>query len=421
MTESTTSNMDNVQQKHEEIGTCFCKDCHHSRMERIQKERKQLQVNRLILQNTNYGHIHYVHHVTMERTYELSIQPVTAIKVKTNEHELQPTTIDVAKSQDIEDNNVQVNMQTEVKIFKEHMDTVNELITNREAVDVAKRQDINEVKLVNTTTPWDSQEMLTCSNQKPCRNDTKLLQMEKDIKNKTIYITIEPQPEEMELTHYGHETIEEIPVRMQEDKCKLNVEEYWLKEETEDCDDSKCSDTESVKSLETMIYSENESGFFGSISDLSGITELPNDCEDQKYKLLQDELDRWRNKELKNDKLEIENEWYDTGNIYQEISLLKQSFYNKLSRTQKYITHLKRENEKQIIQYETDVQCLHYEYQKLEEDYEMLNQEHNNCVNWDDYFDVVQQEYEGKINELEKDLALEKTKNENLQQRIGCP
>ena len=51
----------------------------------------------------------------------------------------------------------------------------------------------------------------------------------------------------------------------------------------------------------------------------------------------------------------------------------------------------------------------------------MLNKEHNNCINWDDYFDVVQQEYEGKINELEKDLALEKTKNENLQQRIGCP
>ena len=224
----------------------------------------------------------------------------------------------------------------------------------------------------------------------------------------------------MELTHYGHETIEEIPVRMQEDKCKLNVEEYWLKEETEDCDDSKCSDTESVKSLETMIYSENESGFFGSISDLSGITEIPN-CEDHKYKLLQDELDKWRNKELKNDKIEIVNEWYDTSNIYQEISLLKQSFYNKLSRTQKYIAHLKRENEKQIIQYETDVQCLHYEYQKLEEDYEMLNQEHNNCVTWDDYFDVVQQEYEGKINELEKGLALEKTKNENLQQRIGCP
>ena len=109
------------------------------------------------------------------------------------------------------------------------------------------------------------------------------------------------------------------------------------------------------------------------------------------------------------------------GNTYQEISHLKQSFYNKLSRTQKFITHLKRKNEKQIIQYETDMQCLHYEYQKLEEDYEMLNKEHNNFINWDDYFDVVQQEYEGKINELEKDLALEKTKNENLQQRIGCP
>ena len=298
MTESTTSNMDNVQHKHEEIGTCFCEDCHHSRMERIQKERKQLQANRYILQNTNYGHIQYVHHVTMERTYELSIQPVTAIKVQTNIHKLQLTTVYDAKGQDIDD----------------------------------------------------------------------------------VHI-----------------------------------------EETEDFDNSEWSDTESVKSLGTMTYSENESGFFGSLSDLSGITEIPNDCEDQKYKLLQDELDRWRNKELKNDKLEIENEWYDTGNIYQEISLLKQSFYNKLSRTQKYIAHLKRENEKQIIQYETDMQCLHYEYQNLEEDYEMLNQEHNNCVTWDDYFDVVQQEYQGKIDELEKDLALEKTKNENLQQRIGYP
>ena len=124
MTESTTSNMDNVQQKHEKFGTCFCKDCHHSRMERIQKERKQLQVNRYILQNTNYGHIHYVHHVTMERTYELSIQPVTVMTIKINVHEVQPTTIDDAKSQDIEDNNVQVNMQTEVKIFKDHMETI---------------------------------------------------------------------------------------------------------------------------------------------------------------------------------------------------------------------------------------------------------------------------------------------------------
>ena len=63
----------------------------------------------------NYGESHYV---PIERAPALWIQPVTAIKVKTNEHELQPTTIDVAKS-----------------------------------------QDINEVKLANTTTPWVSQEM----------------------------------------------------------------------------------------------------------------------------------------------------------------------------------------------------------------------------------------------------------------------
>ena len=217
--------------------------------------------------------------------------------------------------------------------------------------------------------------------------------------------------QDMDTDCYLNQNMEELKVKVQ---VGVHIEE------TEDFDNSEWSDTDSVKSLGTINYSENESGFFGSISDLSGITEIPN-CEDHKYKLLQDELDKWRNKELKNDKIEIVNEWYDTGNIYQEISLLKQSFYNKLSRTQKYITHLKRENEKQIIQYETDVQCLHYEYQKLEEDYEMLNQEHNNCVNWDDYFDVVQQEYGGKIDELEKALALEKTKNENLQQRIGCP
>ena len=34
----------------------------------------------------------------------------------------------------------------------------------------------------------------------------------------------------MEITHYGHATIEEIPVLMQEDKCKLNVEKYLLME-----------------------------------------------------------------------------------------------------------------------------------------------------------------------------------------------
>ena len=55
-------------------------------------------------------------------------------------------------------------------------------------------------------------------------------QMEKDMRNKTVYITIEPQTEEMELTHYGHATIEEIPALMQEDKCKLNVEKYLLME-----------------------------------------------------------------------------------------------------------------------------------------------------------------------------------------------
>ena len=36
--------------------------------------------------------------------------------------------------------------------------------------------------------------------------------------------------EDMELNHYGHATFVEIPVLMQEDECKLNVEKYLLKE-----------------------------------------------------------------------------------------------------------------------------------------------------------------------------------------------
>ena len=84
-------------------------------IEQIDVERKQVPVDILIFLATNYGESHYI---PIERASAFRIQPVTTIKVKTNEHELQPTTIDVAKS-----------------------------------------QDINEVKLANTTTPWDSQEM----------------------------------------------------------------------------------------------------------------------------------------------------------------------------------------------------------------------------------------------------------------------
>ena len=160
-----TQELDVPEQKHEERGNCFCEVCHHKRMEWIQKERKQLQVNRYILQNTSYGHIHYLHHVTMERTSELRIQPATAIRVKMNVNEVQITTVDDAKG-----------------------------------------QDINEVKLVDTTPPWDSQEMLTISKQKPCKNGTKLSQMKKDMRNKTVYITKEPQTVlyTKELNQNGH-------------------------------------------------------------------------------------------------------------------------------------------------------------------------------------------------------------------------
>ena len=70
------------------------------------------------------------------------------------------------------------------------------------------------------------------------------------------------------------------------------------------------------------------------------------------------------------------------------------------------------------MQYETDMQCLHSQYQQLEEDYEILQNEHINCINWEDHYELVQQEYAGKIKELEKDLASEKIKTENLQQKI---
>ena len=172
MTESTTSNMEDLTNKHDgTINTCWCEWCYQARKKRLQDETDRWEKEKQILLNKIYG-----------------------------------TTADGAKGRDIEDNNVQVNMQTEVKIFKDHMDTANELITNREAVDVAKGQDINEVKLVNTTTPWDSQEMLTCSKQKPCRNETKLSQMKKDIRNKTVYITKEPQTVlyTKELNQNGH-------------------------------------------------------------------------------------------------------------------------------------------------------------------------------------------------------------------------
>ena len=46
------------------------------------------------------------------------------------------------------------------------------------------------------------------------------------------------------------------------------------------------------------------------------------------------------------------------------------------------------------------MQCLHSQYQKLEEDYELLQNEHNNCINWEDHYELVQQEYAGKIKEL---------------------
>ena len=65
--------MDNLQQKHEEIGMCFCKVCHHKRMERILKETEQLRKNRLILQNKN---------IEMKKQIAQSIQFATIQELK---------------------------------------------------------------------------------------------------------------------------------------------------------------------------------------------------------------------------------------------------------------------------------------------------------------------------------------------------
>ena len=45
-----------------------------------------------------------------------------------------------------------------------------------------------------------------------------------------------------------------------------------------------------------MTYTENDSGIFCSLSDISTITEIPKDFHEQKCNLLQDELDMLRNK-----------------------------------------------------------------------------------------------------------------------------
>ena len=182
-TESTTSNMDNLQQKHEESGMCFCMDCHHNRMERILKETEQLRENRLILQNKN---------IQMKKEMEQSIQFATIQELK---DEYDEST----------DKLVVITPKCHNVTFQ--VNEPNQPVNNQEKVAV-----INENCLL-----LDAQE-------------PEFDQMKKDMRNKTVYITIEPQTEEMELTHYGHATIEEIPALMQEDKCKSNVEKYLLLE-----------------------------------------------------------------------------------------------------------------------------------------------------------------------------------------------
>ena len=59
----------------------------------------------------------------------------------------------------------------------------------------------------------------------------------------------------------------------------------------------------------------------------------------------------------------------------EHISWIKIQFEEKLGRTQKYINHLKRENEQNLRQYEVDNQWLHQQCTQWEHDYETLQEQ----------------------------------------------
>ena len=61
---------------------------------------------------------------------------------------------------------------------------------------------------------------------------------------------------------------------------------------------------------------------------------------------------------------------------FEDISGLKKDFTEKMSRTQKYIKHLKRENDALVMNYQMDYENIEVEYRKLEEDYNILQQQH---------------------------------------------
>ena len=118
--------MDNLQQKHEERGMCFCKECHHNRMERILKETEQLRVNRLILQNKN---------IEMKKGMEQSMQFATIQELKDGYDESTDELVVITPkchnvTFQLNESNQQVNNQVEsdpIKICNEVMEPVQQI------------------------------------------------------------------------------------------------------------------------------------------------------------------------------------------------------------------------------------------------------------------------------------------------------
>ena len=72
---------------------------------------------------------------------------------------------------------------------------------------------------------------------------------------------------------------------------------------------------------------------------------------------------------------------------FEDISGLKKHFTEKMSRTQKYIEHLKKENEDIVMNYQMEYENIDVEYKRLEQDYNILQQQHAGEIK--EYMDTI--------------------------------
>ena len=120
-------------------------------LEQKHEERKRVQVDMLIFLATNYGESHYI---PIERASALRIQPVTAIKVKTNVHELQLTTVDVKPSRNMKLSELQIYDPEDMDIFYDalsHLDFQGQVSKDHE--DNFSLQDSTNVTAMETAHP----------------------------------------------------------------------------------------------------------------------------------------------------------------------------------------------------------------------------------------------------------------------------